>query len=449
MLRHWLGLLCLAFGAHAAGPLRIAVFQADVTPPLGAPLCHGSVEPARAIVDPLSARGVVLIGAGKPIVLLSVDWIGIANEGQDEWKRALAGAAGTTPDRVRVHTVHQHDTPGYDPAAERMLAARGLGGKAFHAAFAREAVAHTARAAAEAVRNSRRVTHIATGKGEVRQVASNRRLLGPNGAVRFNRLSSCRDAGAIAAPEGTIDPWLRLLAFHDGARPIAVLMWYATHPMSHYGKGGVSADFVGMARNIREAALPGVPHIYFNGAAGNVAAGKYNDGSPEMRPILARRLAEGMEAAWKDAVKKPISAANVAYATAPVKLPVAPRLDRKTLAATLDDPEAPERTRLGAARQLAFLDHGRIDLACLTLGPARIVHMPGELFVEYQLAAQRMLPDDFVAMAAFGDYGPSYIGTREAYPQGGYEIGVSRTAPDVEDVLLAGLRTLLRRSDRN
>jgi hypothetical protein len=32
--------------------------------------------------------------------------------------------------------------------------------------------------------------------------------------------------------------------------------------------------------------------------------------------------------------------------------------------------------------------------------------MPGELFVEYQLAAKAMRPDLFVTMAAYGDYGP-------------------------------------------
>lgn len=279
----------------------------------------------------------------------------------------------------------------------------------------------------------------------MRQFASNRRLLGPDGTVRWNRLSSSRNAEATAAPEGVIDPWLRLVAFYEGERPVAVLTYYATHPMSYYGKGGVSADTVGMARAMREAALGGAPHIHFNGAAGNLAAGKYNDGSPEMRPVLARRLAEGMEAAWKAAVKTPVAGGDVAYTTVPVKLPPAARLERKTLLARLDDAKAEPRARLSAARQLAFLDHGRIDLACLTIGPARILHMPGELFVEYQLAAARMLPDGFVAMAAYGDYGPSYIGTREAYPQGGYEIGASRTAPEVEDALLAAMRTLLLR----
>jgi hypothetical protein len=87
----------------------------------------------------------------------------------------------------------------------------------------------------------------------------------------------------------------------------------------------------------------------------------------------------------------------------------------------------------------------RIPLSCLRLGDAHIVHMPGELFVEYQLASQQMAPDKFIAMAAYGDYGPGYIGTRIAYGQGGYETGiVSRVAPEVESVLLNAVRKLLQ-----
>ena len=52
----------------------------------------------------------------------------------------------------------------------------------------------------------------------------------------------------------------------------------------------------------------------------------------------------------------------------------------------------------------------KIDISCLTLGDARILHLPGELFVEYQLAAKAERPDLSVAMAAYGDYGPFYIG---------------------------------------
>ena len=86
-----------------------------------------------------------------------------------------------------------------------------------------------------------------------------------------------------------------------------------------------------------------------------------------------------------------------------------------------------------------------MELSCLRLGKSRVLHMPGELFVEYQLAAKQMRPGRFIAMAAYGDYGPGYIGTATAYEQGGYETGprASSVAPGVEDVLLEGMRGLL------
>ena len=70
----------LMFSAKARAeekPLAVATFQIDATPPLGTPLCDGGVTPARKIVDPLSARGLVLLNHDLPIVLCAVDWVGI------------------------------------------------------------------------------------------------------------------------------------------------------------------------------------------------------------------------------------------------------------------------------------------------------------------------------------------------------------------------------------
>ena len=118
--------LCLAFASLlAAEPLRIAVFKADATPEIGMPVAYVK---ARSITDPLSARGVVLMGEGKPVVLCAVDWIGIGNGGHDEWRQGLAEAAGTTPDHVTVHTLHQHDGMRGELSAEEPLAKHGLGG---------------------------------------------------------------------------------------------------------------------------------------------------------------------------------------------------------------------------------------------------------------------------------------------------------------------------------
>jgi hypothetical protein len=449
LLRSTLFLLVPAF-AFAAGPLRIATFKVDVTPPIGSPLCCvAGVKPAEKIVDPLSARGLVLLGPPVPIVLAAVDWEGIANEGWDEWRRALAAAAGSDIDHVTVHTLHQHDAPGYDPSAERLLLPRGLGARIYDAAFMRAAIERTAAAVREAVRKPQRVTHLGLGSAKVLEVASNRRVLGPDGKVQYVRYSSCKIPEARQAPEGVIDPYVRVISFWQAQRPLVSITYYATHPQSYYGQGGVSADFVGMARSTREAELPGVAHIHFNGAAGNVAAGKYNDGSPEMRPILARRLADGMKAAWDSTVKTPIRSSDVGWRILPVALPPAPAiLDQAHLVNLIENAQNPMRLRLASGRDLAWVQlraaHRQIPLFLLTLGPAQVLHMPGELFVEYQLAAQDMLPGRFLAMAAYGDYGPGYIGTRIAYSQGGYETGpVSRTSPEVEDVLMSALRELL------
>jgi hypothetical protein len=281
----------------------------------------------------------------------------------------------------------------------------------------------------------------------VEKVASTRRVLGPDGKVKYVRYSKCKIQEVIEAPEGTIDPYLRVLSFWNEDRPLVAINYYACHGQSYYGLGGVSGDFIGMARAGREAALPGVVQIYFDGAGGNVACGKYNDGSPENRPVLARRLEEGMKAAWEATQKTPVSASDLSWRVHPVSLPVRKRITETWCRQRLADPALRVRERMQTARDLAFLRRmnsgHQIPLACLEIGPACVLHMPGELFVEYQLAAQKMRPDEFVCMAAYGDAAPTYIGTKIAYSQGGYEVTRSRVAPEVEDVLLSAIRGLL------
>ena len=451
---HFAPFLCLMLttfvgAASGADPaLKLAVFQADATPPIGAPLCNGGVKPAKEIVTPLTARGVVLLGAGEPIVLCAVDWVGIANESHDVFREALAKAAGTQAERVTVHTLHQHDAPGSDFANERLLTEHGLSGRYSDPTFDRQVIDRVAAAARASVPHAQPITHLGLGAGAVERVASNRRILGPLGTVILQRQSRTTKPEAQVAPEGTIDPLVRMIAFWNGDKALAVMTYYATHPQSYYGQGQVNWDFVGMARELREKALPGVPHVHFDGAGGNVAAGKYNDGSANRRPELAQRLATGMKLAWDTQQKHPVHPADVKWRVLPVPMPVRDTLNEAALLALLQDQSQKELVRLRAGRDLTFvrrtLGGHKIPLSCLQLGPAHVLHMPGELFVEYQLAAQKMRPGEFVAMAAYGDYGPGYIGTAIAYTQGGYETGpVSRVAPEVETILLTAMRKLL------
>lgn len=449
MLRLLLTAVFVSFVHLSATELRITTFNVDATPPIGSPLCNGAVKSAKEIITPLTSRGVVLLGAGKPIVLCAFDWVGIANESHDAFRAAMAEACDTTPERVTVHTLHQHDAPGSDFATERLLVEHGLPGLYSNVEFDREVMQRLATAVKASLTQAQTVTHIGLGAGKVEQVASNRRILGPLGKVILQRQSSGgKNPAAREAPEGTIDPLVRLISFWNDATPVAALTYYATHPQSYYGQGSVNWDFVGMAREMRAATLPGVACIHFDGAGGNVAAGKYNDGAKDNRPVLAQRLADGMKLAWESQTKHAITAADVKWAVEPVAMPVRDTLVEAELVAKLKDEAQKQPDRIRAARDLTFLRRTRaghqIPLNCLHLGPARVLHMPGELFVEYQLAAQQMRPGEFVAMAAYGDYGTGYIGTEIAYGQGGYETGiVSRVAPQVEKVLMEGMRKLL------
>jgi hypothetical protein len=380
---------------------------------------------------------------------VAVDWVGIGNEGHDAWRDALAAACDTSRDRVSVHALHQHDAPGCDFLAERILADAGLAGAEFHVEFAREAIRRVAAAAGDAMKSLDPVTHVGYAKGRVTKVASNRRILGPDGKVQYGRMTATRDAKIRAFPEGTIDPFVRVVSFWNAERPIAVLSYYATHPQSHYGKGSVSADYVGMARDEREVDESARMHIHFNGAGGNVGAGKYNDGSPKNRPILAARLAAGMKTAWEATEKLATRDLSFEWTTRGVSLPLTERYDEAQRFTALNDLKLPIAQRVRAARDIAWAKRTQeghaITVGRLRLGPIDILHLPGELFIEYQLAAQKLRPDRFVCMAAYGDYGPGYIGTSDAYAQGGYETGeVSRVSPRVEAVLMEAIQELLQ-----
>jgi hypothetical protein len=429
--------------------LSIATFQVDATPPLGSPLCDAAVKPAKEISDPLSARGIVILGSGRPIVLCAVDWVGIANGGYDRWRSKLAEAVGTTVDRVEVHTLHQHDTPGCDFDAEQILAEHGLSGTMFPVVFANDTIERAATACKEAVQHASPVTHIGLGRSKVENVASSRRPLGPDGKVKFVRWSSGNTVQVRAEPEGVYDPYVALVSFWNNDRPVAVLTYYAIHPMTFYGRGVVSADLVGLARSIREAALGGVPHIHFDGAGGDVTAGKYNNTTPADRGILAERLGDGMKKAWETSRKIPIAASDLTWRTTEAMLPLNPKLPSEaSLLHAVESKTLATMYRVRAAEDLAWVRREaaghKIPMSCLKLGPAYILHMPGELSVEYQLAARKMRPHDFVCMAAYGDYGSGYICMAAHYSQGGYEPTASRVGAGVEGVLFAAMRELLQ-----
>jgi hypothetical protein len=442
-------LACKGFATQciqAGEPIQLAIFDVDATPPIGSAMAY---QPVRRLDEmTLRCRGIVILGTQQPIVLCAVDWIGIANEGHDAFREALARAAGTSPQRVAVHTLHQHDAPGCDFTAEKIIEELKVPGYSrFDGKFQREVIERASEALKDAIPNAVSVTHYGVAQAVVKEVASQRRIAGPDGKIRATRTSSTKDPALRAEPEGLIDPVVSLLSFWKDEQPVAVLSYYACHPQSYYLRGIPSPDFPGIARFIRGQDLNNTLHLHFNGAGGNVTAGKYNDGAEANRMILATRLADAMREAHANTEKSPLSSDDITWKSLPVALPIARHLIEQDLVAKLK--ETPAKGYVWLADQLAFLRRvqagHKIDISCLGVGKARCLHLPGELFVEYQLAAKGMRPDLKVMMAAYGDYGPGYIGTERAYSEGGYETQQSSSCvdPSVETVLIDVLSQLL------
>jgi len=424
--------------------MKIGTFKIDITPLAGHPLCAGWYGIAAGATDPLYGGGLVLqAGDELPVVLCALDWAELSNRSHYAWREALAAAAGTTASRVAVHCVHPHCTPWPDEYAERVMSAEPGAPHIMDATWCAGVLERMATAVREAAQDLKPVTHLKIGRARVQEIASNRRILGEGGKVRAIRWTKTRDPEVRAEPEGLIDPFLKSISYwHDEAK-LAVCHYYAVHPTS-YEDAWVTPDFTGLARERRSAEDGGVPHFYFTECAGNITAGKYNDGARENREIFTSRLQTAMVESEASAQRLDVD--GFEWRSAPISLPPRPDLDAGMLLGLARDPATDGRARLRAAIMAAYLERRElpIEVSALHFGDeASMVHLPGEAFMEYQKFAQFLRPGAMVMVPAYGDCGPGYICMQKSFEEGGYEPYDSFVAGESECILKAAIAEVM------
>lgn len=425
--------------------LKVAVFVADVSPPLGQPVGLGFIASALTKEHPLLAKGIILEGSGQPVVLCAIDWMEFHNGALSLLQSRIAAAAGTQPSRVSVHALHQHTAPALDPDAQILMlpvdSPRRIA-TALYLKLTAERIADAVRAARS---KSRPVSHVGTSQAKVEKMASSRRLRQKDGAITA-RMSRTKDAALRALPEGRIDPWLKTVTLFDGRRAVVQLHYYATHPQSFYGDRRLTYDVPGIVRE-RLQKETGVFQVYFSGCGGDVAFGKYNDGTRAARDRLVVRLDRGIRQSVAEVKRFQVD--GFGWKSLPVRFGSRrePTFSSEHCRRVLADARSSDSQRLRAAITLAWnqrvADGDQVLLYRLAIGPVQIVHLPGEPFVEYQLAAQKMAPKSFVAVAGFGDCGMSYIGGDGIFTdRGGYEQTWALAGPS-ESLLLEAIGRLL------
>jgi hypothetical protein len=390
------------------------------------------------------AKGIVVEGGATRYVLCAVDWCTMRNSTHAMFQNKIAAAAEAEPSHVAVHCVHQHTAPPFDGGAEELLRKQSDAPKGRRNLKSAEEIAdRLAAAVKKAVAALEPFDTVGLGQAKVDRVAAIRRVFTPEGKL-LTRWSACRDPDLRAMPEGNIDPMLKTITLARGDKPLVRLHYYATHPQSFYRDGRASYDFPGIARQRLEEE-EGVVQIYFTGCSGDVTAGKYNDGTPEARKELAERLFAGMKASVASTRLAPLE--RIEWRIVPVQL--TPRTDAgrdpEENRAKLENPEEEPEARLRAAGRLACYERLQkpIELTSFWIGPARILHLPGEPMIEYQHFAQRVVPGEFVAVAGYGLATPGYVCTEKAFEEGGYEPSASAIVPESEKVLKPAIRRLL------
>jgi hypothetical protein len=445
----WLAAATLAaapaglLGAETCSQLRVATFSCDVTPPRGGqPLIW--VTPVQTVEDPLLAKGLVLDDGATRCVVCAVDWCGLCNSSHLLFRRKLAAAVGTDISRVAVQCVHQHTAPYVDGDAQKLLDRTPSPPRYVDPIFLEDVTDRLAAAAKQSLGRFQPVDGVGTGTAVVDRVASSRRIITPDGKLH-GRMSSAKDPALRALPEGFIDPLLRTVTLARGGKPLARLHYYATHPQSFYGDPRACSDVPGFARE-RLQQKENVFQVYFTGCSGDVAMGKYNDGSRKARDELTSRLLAAMEKSA--AATRLVPADRLAWRTLPVVLPLAADADaqlarfRKELANT----EGNVIGRIRAATYVAFAERicQPLEISLLGIGKVRVLHLPGECMVEFQRFAEQLTPKGgFLAVAAYGDVGTGYICTAKAFAEGGYEPSASHLGRDSESVLKGAIRRIL------
>jgi hypothetical protein len=255
-------------------------------------------------------------------------------------------------------------------------------------------------------------------------------------------------------PQGPADPEAPVLVVKErqSDRTIAAMLVYAMHPtVLREDSSVVSADFPGMARQYLQRSVfrSEVPVLHHTGPAGNQSPRHSITGTTVAEAErLGEMLGRAVEAALPGLILH--EELPIACAQSFLDLPTRgmPPLDaaERSLADAADHLErlraegAPwqivrkaEVDWFGAAETVtlskAALD-GRLQAtaaACLpaevqviTIGPWAFAAWPGELFVEYGLAARHARPGLYVISLANGEL-QGYIATEQAVEEGGYE----------------------------
>ncbi|MHC4884056.1 MAG: neutral/alkaline non-lysosomal ceramidase N-terminal domain-containing protein [Planctomycetota bacterium] len=402
--------------------------------------------------DPLMACALVLDNGGAKVAVCSVDVIFVTKAMTEEIRKIVTEATGILPDHILISATHTHS----GPITEDMLSNKNDEEvPPADVAYVEELTEKITKAILEAHLNLREA-ELALTTVTARGVGGNRR-----------------------DPEALTDPEVPVFVLREAESKsiFCAMTVYCMHPtVLHEDSTLYSGDFPGYTRiALQEAFGKDLVTLYHTGPEGNQSPRHFTTENTlaeteRLGRLLAAPIIEAVKGLGDDDFRQELSLGGC-HSTSDLPLrefpPVAEadaklKASRERLDALQADGSDPRATRtaecdwFGAtetatlARAVGTPEFEAVlktilpaEIQVLRIGEAKIVALPGELFVEYSLRIKEMGgANTFVICCANGTL-QGYIVTEEAFAEGGYEASNSFFPPEAGEDLIQAVKELL------
>ena len=415
--------------------MELAKFSINFTPPVKTPVLWGTGEETSKIRDSLWFRGIILDDGIKKCVIASLDYCGLMNSAYDDLVKVIASAIDIPEKNVIIHCIHQHDAPLINFEIEDII-----GVKTFPRNWWENLLLKTSEKAKQALEEMVDISGIGFASKKISGYASNRRIVGEDGKIKYIRYSKCNSPQVKAMPCGIIDPVLRTIAFKGNDNHI-IASWnfYATHPQVADGRKMFSADAPGEAMSVIRKNIPDSFPCYFSGLSGDVTAGKYSTVDLEKNiskfgKILANAIESNLNSLqWIQCDNFNLSYESFAF----------PRNGNLN---TIPGDSGVKNNVIEAVIKscMQYPKNFEYKISMLSFNSIKILFFPGEPFVEYQLFAQSQISDVFLAVCGNCSDNFLYIPMKKSFSEGGYEVEKTCWCSDkVENKMKTAIKNIL------
>ena len=442
-----------------APSLRAGASCIDITPVAGTHLSGsgcGEHRPAQTILDPLFARAIIFEAGDRRLCIVTLDVTIITAEYTQRIRAAVSEKTGIAPDAIMVHALQPHSAPSVghfmlDPDFPLETTPETEYLRGAESAYSEFATEVAVRAALEAAGHLQPV-HLGVGRGILDGLAFNRRGVRRDGTIMMPKPQG-REVQPVGITdlcylEGPMDPEVGVCCVQGmDMRPLALLLHYTCHPVNVFGHRetyyAVSADWPGAwAQESQRAFGCATVPLVLNGCCGNI--NPWHPFDPDCLPdhrrmgrqlaAMSERVVHCMSFTRSAVLDWRIECVGLPYREIPAerrqaveeilaKDPQPPRAENGEVDPRWFSAASTRSVELCRKREPEF----SYEIQVFRIGDLGIVGLPGEPFVEGQLAIKTSSAASYIFPAHLTSHYVGYLPTREAYARGGHEANAEVT----------------------